>query len=125
MPLGRFNSALKLTSCNPLLVDVDRLRLFHAASGDGGPQHDFDCSFLDRVVMHGDGDLGRVAVGEGQRQPDLAEEVLLHGQVVGRLAGQGLGREAFGQELPGGGSSGTVRLTVAVPSAPVVTTGFQ
>ncbi len=85
---------------------LDGLRLLHFSPADRRPQHDFNLSLLDRVVMHGDGDFGRVAVGEGQRQPDLAEEVLLHGQVVGRLAGQGLGGEALGQELPGGRTLG-------------------
>ena len=56
--------------------------------------------------MHGNGDLNHVAVGEGQRQLDLAEEVFLHGQVVARLAGQGLDREALGEELPGGRAFG-------------------
>ena len=109
----------------PLARYLDGLRLLHAASGDRGPQHDFNCPFFNGVVMNGDGDLGRVAVGECQRQPDLAEEVLLHHEVVGRFTGQRLGRETLARNFQAVERSGTVRVSFAVPSSPVVTTGFQ
>ena len=79
---GRFSSTLKLTSSSPLPFTSIRRRLLDLPAADRGSQDDFDRAFLDRVVVYGDGDLGRVAVGEGQRQLDLAEEVFLHDQVV-------------------------------------------
>ena len=87
---------------NALGGDIDRLLLFHALAADGGLERDFDGALFDQVVMGRNENLRIVAVGEGQRQFQFAEQLFLDGQLGAVFASQGFARDALGKQLPGG-----------------------
>ena len=89
-----------------LARNIQGLLLLDGAAADGRLERDLDMALLQQVVMDRRENLGLVAVGEGQRQFQLAEKVLFDGQIGGGFAGQRFRGDALDRKLPGGGPIG-------------------
>ena len=81
---------------------VERLFLFRRLRADGCFEGDLNLAFFDEAVVNGGENLGVVAVGEGGRQFEFAEQVLLDGQLRFCLAGQRVAAHPLGRQVPCG-----------------------
>ena len=78
------------------LGDFERFLFFDAAAADRRFQRHRDRPLVDRLIVDRDNHIGIVAVGEGQRQFQFAEQIFLGNDFRFRLAGQRIFRDARG-----------------------------